>query len=150
MQHTKYQGHKPYGFRRGFCLCKTGDPPPPPRWAIVWPQGYNLNKFGRGSLGDTSYPISSSRSCGFRQEDLFMFLQYIAYVNHVMPGRGHFSPLWHNLNKLDRGPLGDAIEPNIKAPGHMVPDKKIFSCVSYRGQCKTCDPRGWPFLAPGI
>ena len=46
----------------------------------------------------------------------------------VTPGAGHFSPPGHNLNKLGRGPLGDAIIPNIKAQCHMVSDKKIFSC----------------------
>ena len=49
-----------------------------------------------------------SRPCGFRQEDFFMFLHILVYVKHVTPGRGHFWPQGHNLNKLVMGPEGDA------------------------------------------
>ena len=49
-----------------------------------------------------------SRPCGFRQEDFFMFFPIYAYVKHVTPRWGHFLPQTHNLNKLGRGPLGDA------------------------------------------
>ena len=49
-----------------------------------------------------------SRPCGFRQEDFFMFLPILVYVKHVTPGRGHFWPQGHTLNKLVRGPQGDA------------------------------------------
>ena len=46
---------------------------------------------------------------GFRQEDFFsMFFPIKAYVNNVTLGQGHFWPQGHNLNKLGRGPLGDA------------------------------------------
>ena len=48
-----------------------------------------------------------SRPSDFRQE-VFMFFPIQAYVKHVTPGAGHFLPLGHNLNKLGRGPLGDA------------------------------------------
>ena len=60
-----------------------------------WPQGYNLNKLGRGSLDDASYQIS--RPCGFRQEDFFMFLPILVNVKQG-----------HNLNTLVRGPHCDA------------------------------------------
>ena len=49
-----------------------------------------------------------SRPCGFRQEDLFMFLTIKAYVKPVTPGGGPCWPQGFNLNKLGRGPLGDA------------------------------------------
>ena len=49
-----------------------------------------------------------SRTCGFRQEDFFMFLPILGYVKHVPPRRGHFWPQGHNLYKLARGPQGDA------------------------------------------
>ena len=39
---------------------------------------------------------------------------------------GSFWPQGHNLNKLDRGPLG-AYLPNIKALGLVVSGKKMFS-----------------------
>ena len=63
MLHTTYQGSNlslmvsdkkifscfffPY-----ISLCKTNDPPRP---AHFWPQGPNLNNFGRGSLRDATY-----------------------------------------------------------------------------------------------
>ena len=50
----------------------------------------------------------SSMPCGFRQEDFFMFLLILAYVNSVIPGPRHFWPQGHNLNKLGRGSQGDA------------------------------------------
>ena len=31
-----------------------------------------------------------SRPCGFRQEDFFMFLPILVYVNHVTPRAGSF------------------------------------------------------------
>ena len=49
-----------------------------------------------------------SRPYGFRQEDFFMFLLYRPMKNMGTPGRGHFWSLGHNLNKLGRGPPGDA------------------------------------------
>ena len=49
-----------------------------------------------------------SMPCGFRQEDLFMFLLIFVYVKHVTPGRGYFWPQGHDLNKLVRSPQGDA------------------------------------------
>ena len=39
-----------------------------------------------------------SRPFGFRQEDFFMF-SYLAYINHVTPGAGHFWSQGLNLNK---------------------------------------------------
>ena len=30
----------------------------PPGWGHFWPQGYTLNKLGRGPLGDAKYQIS--------------------------------------------------------------------------------------------
>ena len=62
MLHTKYQDSRPYGFRQkdfscfyNISLCKTCDPP---GRGHFWPQGHNLNKFGRGLLGDAAYQIS--------------------------------------------------------------------------------------------
>ena len=43
-------------------------------------------------------------------------------------GPGHFSPQGHNLNKLGRGPLGDAIHTNYQ---DSRPGKKLFSCFHY-------------------
>ena len=76
MLHTKYQGSRPCGFRQEdfsmFLPIKAYVKPVTPEAGPFWPQGYNFNKLGRGSLDDTTY--QSSRPCGFRQEDFFMLL----------------------------------------------------------------------------
>ena len=46
--------------------------------------------------------------CGFRQEDCFMFSLLLANVKIVTPGRGHFLPQCHNLNRLGRSLLDNA------------------------------------------
>ena len=37
-----------------------------------WPEGHNLNKLGRGLLGDATYQYQGSMPCGFRQENYFL------------------------------------------------------------------------------
>ena len=49
-----------------------------------------------------------SRPCGFRQEELFHVAPYISLCKHVTQGGAIFLPQSYNLNKLDRGLLGDA------------------------------------------
>ena len=63
MLHTKYQGSMPCGFRQEdffmFLPIKAYvKPVTPPRPDHFLPQGYNLNKIGRGSLDDTIYQNS--------------------------------------------------------------------------------------------
>ena len=56
-----------------------------------WPQGHNLNKLGRGPLGDaihTNYQDFSLN--GFRQEDFFMFSPCKHSVKYVPPVAGPF------------------------------------------------------------
>ena len=48
------------------------------------------------------------RLCDFRQEYFFMFLTILLYLKHVTRDGAIFGPMWHNLNKLGRGSLGDA------------------------------------------
>ena len=49
-----------------------------------------------------------SRPFGFRQEDFFMFRPILVYVKHVTPEAGSFLAPGRNLNKVVRGPQGDA------------------------------------------
>ena len=62
MLHTKYQGFKPYGFKQEdffmFFPIKDYVKHVPTGVGPFWPQKYNLNKLGSGSLGDASYQIS--------------------------------------------------------------------------------------------
>ena len=41
-----------------------------------WPGGHNLNKLGKGLLGDATYQYQGSMPCGFRQKKIF---------SHVFP-----------------------------------------------------------------
>ena len=46
----------------------------PPGRDQFWPQGHNLNNFGRGPLDDAIYTCTKYESCGpctFRQEDFW-------------------------------------------------------------------------------
>ena len=80
MLHTKYQGSRPCGFRQEeFFMfpyvshCKTCDPQ---GRAILDPRGIvgtNLVKVHYKMLHTKHH---GSRSCGFRQEDFFMFSLY--------------------------------------------------------------------------
>ena len=59
MLHAKIEGSRPCGFRKEdffhvapyISQCETCDP----RASYFWPQGYNLNKIGRGLLDDATY-----------------------------------------------------------------------------------------------
>ena len=63
MLHTKYKGSRHCGFRQEdffhvspyISLCKTFDHGAGP---FLTPQGYHLNKLGRGPLDNTKYQIS--------------------------------------------------------------------------------------------
>ena len=46
------------------------------RQGHFWPQGHNLDRIGRGPLGDATYQYQGSMPCGFRQEDFFMVSLY--------------------------------------------------------------------------
>ena len=56
MLHTKYKGSWPCGFRQEDFFMFS---PYKPMWPLgrdrSWPQGHNLNKVGRGPLGDARY-----------------------------------------------------------------------------------------------
>ena len=62
MLHTKYQGSRPCGFRQEdyfmFLLLNAYVKHVTPGWGHFWPKGHNLNKLGRGLLGDATYQIS--------------------------------------------------------------------------------------------
>ena len=71
------------------------------------PQGHNLNKFGSGLLGDTTYQISRLNALWFQRRIYFHVFPKIAIVKHVTPGAGPILAQGHNLNKLGRGSLVD-------------------------------------------
>ena len=95
----------------------------------MWPQGgpkeLNLNKLGRGPIGDhTNY--QGSWPHGFSQEDFSMFSLYKPMYNMWLLWRGHFGPrdiTWTNLVEVHLVMLH---KKNIKALSLKVSEKKIF------------------------
>ena len=77
--------------------------------------------------------------------------RYLLKADHVPGdtwGEASFGPrsiIWTNLVEATRW----CYISNIKALGLVVSEEKIFSCFPYISHCKTCDPWGRPFLAPG-
>ena len=68
--HVGYHSLEDFSCFPYISLCKTCDPP---EQAHFLTKGHNLNKLGRGPLGDATYYISSSRPCGFRPENFLSF-----------------------------------------------------------------------------
>ena len=60
-------------------LCKTCDPLGWDHFLAKW---YNLNKLGRGPIGDAGCQISRIyyMPCGFRHEEFFMFSLYNMFL----------------------------------------------------------------------
>ena len=73
--HTKYQGSRPYGFRREaffmFSLYKPILNMWPSGQGHFWHQGHNLNKLGRCLLGDATYQISRLYVLCFQRRRFF-------------------------------------------------------------------------------
>ena len=87
MPHNKYQGSKPYGFRQEyFFLCFSLYVKRDCQGSHFWPQGYNLNKLGRGSLGDASYQISRLKALWFQTRIFFYVSSYISLCKMCDPG----------------------------------------------------------------
>ena len=52
------------------------------------PRGHNLNKLGRGPLGDATYQIPMLYTLWFQTRRFFSCFYILAYVKHVTPGVG--------------------------------------------------------------
>ena len=66
----------------------------------------------------------------------------------VNPGAGQFWSHEHHMNKLSRGPQGDAKKQNIKALRLTVSSEKSFEDGILCSYVPTCDPRGGANLDP--
>ena len=79
-----------------------------PRAGHFWPQGHNLNNFGRGPLGDDTYQISRLVLV-VTDKKIFSCFPYISLCKTCDPqDEPIFRPHGHYLNKLGRGPLDAA------------------------------------------
>ena len=95
MLHTKYQGSRPCAFRQeDFFMVfpiQAYVKHVNPGASQFWPQGYNLNKLGRGSLGDASYQISTLYALWFQTRRFFHGFPYISLCKQCDPVAGPFS-----------------------------------------------------------
>ena len=86
-----------------------------------------MNILGRGPLNWFYIPNIKALGPVVTDKKIFSIFSYISLCKICDPlGWGNFWPQGHNLNKLGRGPLDDA----IKALGHAVSEKKIFKVLS--------------------
>ena len=81
----------------------------PPGWGQFWPQGHQMNKLGRGPLGDATYKISKLCTFQFQRRWFLKFSFFVPIFQTCDPrGMGQFWPKGHHMKNLGRGPLGEA------------------------------------------
>ena len=77
MLHTKYQGSRPCGFIQEdsfmFFPISAYVKHVTPGVGPFWPLGHNLNKLGRGQLGDATYQISRLQALWFQTRFFHVF-----------------------------------------------------------------------------
>ena len=67
-----------------------------------------MNKLGRGPQGDATYKISKSCAFQFQRRRILKFAVFVSMFQHVTPGTGSVLTPGASMNKLGKGPLGDA------------------------------------------
>ena len=80
----------------------------PPARGHLEPWNFGLNKLGKGPPGNAIYQISSPRAKQFWRRRFFKYISFLNPRPPPPPPQGHFGPQGHHLNKLGRGPLGNA------------------------------------------
>ena len=65
--HTEHKGSRPYRFRQDFFMF------PYLAYVKFWPKGDNLDKLGRGLLGDATYKISKLSPLWFQRRRFLKF-----------------------------------------------------------------------------
>ena len=72
-----------------------------------------------------------------------------AFVKHVTQGAGPLWPQGHTLNKVGKGPLGDATYQISRLYALWFPTGRFFHVFPYISLCKTCDLPAGTFFAQG-
>ena len=95
--------------------------------ASFYLMGYQMNKLGRSPLGDATYKISKLYAFHFQRRRIPKFVFFVPMLELVNPTAGPVLTQGVRMNKLGRGPQGDAIYIcNIKSLRHPVSEKKNF------------------------
>ena len=68
-----------------------------------------MNKLGRSLQKDAIYQIWKLRAFQFQIRRILKFAFFVPMFNMWPPGRGQFWLEGHHMNKLGRGPQGDAV-----------------------------------------
>ena len=76
-----------------------------PRRGQFWPQGHNLNNFGRGPLDDAIY-IPNMKALNLVVSDKKIFENCISKTYFLTPWPT-YATNWNNLNNFGRGPPRD-------------------------------------------
>ena len=114
MLHTKFQASKPCGseeedFWIFFYVFLWFEPTTPWRRGHLGPWDLHLNKLGRDPLGNATYQISNIWAKWFwRRRFLNIFLCISMVWTYDPLARGHLGPWDLGLNKLGKGPPGNA------------------------------------------
>ena len=109
-----------------------------------------MNKLGKGPLGNATHQISTSKPSGSEEEDIFIFFYVFLWFEPKSPWHGgHLGPWDLGLNKLGKGPLGNATYQisTSKPSGSEEEDILIFFYVSLWFEPRT--PSHWAILDPG-
>ena len=138
MLHTKYQSSRPSTFREeefqnlsSLFLCSNLWTP---RQDQSWPKGHHMNKLGRGPQGDATYKISKLQAFQFQSRRIIKFSFLVPTLNLWPPGLDEFWPQGHFMNKIGKGPQGDAhTKYQISTPSSCTEEKiwrwaSLFLC----------------------
>ena len=94
---------------------------------IFGPRGIISNKLGRDKLDDATYQISRLKALWFQTRRFFHVFTILSLCKICDPWGGANFNQGNYLNKLGRGPLGDATYPGSRPCGFRQEDFFTFS-----------------------
>ena len=103
----------------------------PLEWGHFGPWDLGLNNLGKGPLGNVTYLISSIWGKGSEEKDFSILSTYFNDSNLGLSGAGHFGLQGHHLNKLGRGPLGNATYYISNIWAYLFWKRRMFNLFIY-------------------
>ena len=108
-----------------------------------------MNKLCKGPRGDATYKISKLCTFQFQRRRILKFAVFVSMFQHVLPERGSVLTLGHHMNKLGRGPLGDATHQISKLKVFHFQRRKILKFVFFVPMLQLVTPRAEQVLTLG-